>query len=157
MPLTLGDVLFRDFEIPAKITGSIGGKQQLAKHKLIGGSRVTDAMGDDPEDPSWEGRFRGADALDRAQQLAAMKAAGQEVLLTFLSLQYTVVIEEFVADVMQAYEIPYRIKCYITVVDTVAAPASLDDSVNSDLASLTSQVTQFDSNAQNLADGIQAL
>lgn len=157
MPLTLGDVLFRDFEIPSKITGAIGGKQQLAKHKLIGGARVTDAMGDDPEDPAWEGRFRGSDAEDRAQQIAAIKAAGQEVLLTFGSLQYTVVIEEFVADYMQAYEIPYRIKCYITQVSTVAASPSLDDLVNADTTALTAQVTQFDSNAQNLADGIQAL
>lgn len=145
--LTLGSVLFRGFEIPSKLTGAIGGKQSLAKHRLIGGARITDAMGDDPEDPSWDGRFRGADALTRAQALDAMRAAGQEVLLTFGSIQYTVVIEEFVADYMQAYEIPYRIKCYITVVNTIAAQPSLDDLVNSDNTALTAQVTQFDSNA----------
>jgi hypothetical protein len=157
MPLTLGDVLFRDFEIPSKITGAIGGKQGLAKHKLLGGARVTDAMGPDPEDPAWEGRFRGADAEDRAQQLDAMKDAGQEVLLTFGSFQYTVVIEEFVCDYMQAYEIPYRIKCYITQVTTAAASPGLDDLVTSDTTALSGQVTQFDTNAQNLAAGIQAL
>jgi hypothetical protein len=157
MPLTLGDVLFQDFEIPSKLTAAIGGKQALGKHKLIGGARVTDAMGDDPDDPAWEGRFRGANAESRAQQLAAIKAAGQEVLLTFGSFQYTVVIEEFVCDYMQAYEIPYRIKCYITQVDTVDAQPSLDDSVSSDLTSLTGQVGQYDSNAANLAAGIQAL
>jgi hypothetical protein len=161
MPLTLGDITFADFEIPSKLNAAIGGKQALGKHKLLGGARVTDAMGDDPDDPAWEGRFRGPNALDRAQALNAMKAAGQEVLLTFLSIQYTVVIEEFVADLMQAYEIPYRIRCYITQVDTVAASPSLDDSVNSDLTSLTSQLTQFDANAaqaqSNIASGAAGL
>lgn len=157
MPLLLGDVLFRDFEIPSKITGAIGGKQQLAKHKIIGGARITDAMGDDPEDPAWEGRFRGSDAESRAQALDAIRAAGQEVLLTFGSFQYTVVIEEFTCDYMQAYEIPYRIKCYITVVQTAAVDPSLDDLVASDLSSLTAQAAQFVSAAQALADGIRAL
>lgn len=157
MSLTLGDVLFRDFEIPSKMTGAIGGKQTLAKHKLIGGARVTDAMGTDPDDPAWEGRFRGADAESRAQQLDAIKDAGQELLLTFGSFQYTVVIEEFVADYMQAYEIPYRIRCYITQVTTADVSPGLDDLVTADTSVLSGQVAQFDSNAQNLADGIQAL
>ena len=147
MSLTLGGVLFRNFEIPSKLAGAIGGKQTLAKHKLLGGQRVTDAMGNDPDDPAWEGRFRGADAVDRAQAIDAMRAAGQEVLLTFGSIQYTVAIEEFVADYMQAYEIPYRIKCYITQVQTAASAPGLDDLVTADQASLTSQLTQFDANA----------
>jgi hypothetical protein len=154
--LTLGDVLFRGFEIPSKLTGAIGGKQTLAKHKLLGGQRVTDAMGNDPDDPSWEGRFRGADALSRALALDAMKAAGQEVLLTFLSIQYTVVIEEFVADVMQAYEIPYRIKCYITQVQTAAAAPGLDDLVTADTTALTAQLTQFDSNLAQAQSNVAA-
>lgn len=157
MALTLGGVLFRDFEIPSKISGAIGGKQTLAKHKLIGGQRVTDAMGSDPDDPAWEGRFRGLDAESRALQINAIKDAGQEVLLTFGSSQYTVVIEEFICEYMQAYEIPYRIKCYITQVNTAAADPSLDDLVTSDTDALSGQIDQFDSNAQNLADGIQAL
>lgn len=159
--LTLGTVLFRGFEIPSKLTGAIGGKQTLAKHKLIGGKRATQAMGTDPDDPSWEGRFRGADALDRAQAVDAMRAAGQEVLLTFGSIQYSVVIEEFVCDYMQAYEIPYRIKCYITQVPTADAAPSLDSLISDDQSSFTSQVTQFDSNlaqAQtNVASGAAGL
>jgi hypothetical protein len=157
MALTLGDVLFRDFEIPSKLSAAIGGKQSLGKHRLLGGARVTDAMGDDPDDPSWEGRFRGANAESRAQQLDAIRKAGQEVLLTFGSFQYTVVIEEFVCDYMQRYEIPYRIKCYITQVDTVAAPASLDDLVSSDNAALSSQVTKFGTNQQSLETGVASL
>lgn len=157
MPLLLGDILFRDFEIPSRLAGAVGGRQMLAKHKLIGGKRITDAMGPDPADPTWEGRFRGPNAEDRARAVDALRAAGQEVLLTFGSFQYSVVVEEFTCEYLQAYEIPYRIKCYITQVDTVDVAPSLDDSINADLTSLGGQVTQFDSNAQNLADGIQAL
>lgn len=161
MSLTLGGVLFRGFEIPSKMTGALGGKQVLAKHRLIGGKRVTQAMGDDPDDPSWEGRFRGANAVDRAQAINAMKAAGQEVLLTFGSFQYSVVIEEFVCDLMQVYEIPYRIKCYITQVTTADVAPSLDSLILSDQTSLTSQLTQFDGNlaqAQtNVASGAAGL
>jgi hypothetical protein len=155
--LTLGNVLFRGFEIPSKLTGAIGGKQALGKHKLIGGARVTDVMGNDPDDPAWEGRFRGADAVSRAQTLDAMRAAGQEVLLTFGSIQYTVVIEEFVADYMQSYEIPYRIRCYITVVNTVAAQPSLDSLVASDNTALSGQVSQFSSNQTTLETGMASL
>lgn len=157
MPLLLGEILFADFEIPSRLAGAVGGRQMLAKHKLIGGKRVTDAMGSDPADPSWEGRFRGPNAEDRARALDQLRSAGQEVLLTFGSFQYMVVVEEFTCEYLQAYEIPYRIKCYITQVDTIDPQPSLDDSISSDLTSLSGQVTQFDSNAQNLADGIQAL
>lgn len=156
MPLLLGDILFADFEIPSKITG-LGGKQALAKHVLVGGKRVTDAMGPEPTDPAWEGRFRGSNAESRAQQLDAIKDAGQEVLLTFGSFQYMVVIEEFGFDYMQAYEIPYRIKCYITQVDTAQETPALDDLVNSDASNLGTQVTQFKSNQQSYEAGMATL
>src|ERR1700733_4104789 len=143
MSLTLGGVLFRGFKIPSKMTGALGGKQSPAKHRLIGGQRVTQAMGTDPDDPSWEGRFRGANAVSRAQAIDAMRIAGIEVLLTFGSFQYTVVIEEFVCDFLQRYEIPYRIKCYITQVQTAATEPSLDDLISDDQASLPAKAGRF--------------
>ena len=86
-----------------------------------------------------------------------MLFAGQEVLLTFASFQYAVVIEEFVCDLMQTYEIPYRIKCYITQVTTAAVQPSLDDLILDDLTSLTGQAGQFDSNAASLSGDLGAL
>lgn len=142
MPLILGDIVFADFEIPSKISG-LGGKQTLAKHVLLGGARVTDAMGQEDGDPSWEGRFRGDNATDRAQALDAMRISGQEFSLSWGVFFYSVVIEEFTFDYERSYEIPYRIKCYITQVITPDVPASLDDQVSADLASFSDQVSAF--------------
>lgn len=142
MALLLGQVLFQDFEIPSQITG-LGGKQMLAKHVLIGGARVTDAMGPDDGDPSWSGRFRGSNARERARLLDAMRVSGKTLVLSFDVFLYLVVIEEFDFDFQQAYEIPYRIKLYITRAITTDVLPSLVDLVAGDLASLGGQISQF--------------
>ena len=73
--LTLGGVIFQDFEIPASIKA--GGEQKLDVKKFIGGSRIIDALGRDDADIEWSGRFRGSTAEQRCQQLNGMRVAGQ--------------------------------------------------------------------------------
>ncbi|MBX9934558.1 MAG: phage tail protein [Methylobacterium sp.] len=109
--VTLGGITLRGHEVPEKIP--FGGKQKLAKHVLIGGRRVTDAMGGDDCDIRWEGRFRGADALSRARSLNEMRKRGARIPLTWGGLYYLVVIEDFEADYRQVFDLPYRIELYV--------------------------------------------
>ncbi len=135
--LILGGIAFSGFEIPDKI--NFGGKQQIAVHRLIGGERVLDAMGSDPEQIAWSGRFRGADAIARAQAVDEMRIAGAQVDLAWLNLFRTVVIASFHADTEKAYEVPYSISC--EVVSDVAAGlfglfSTFDALIGGDLSSL---------------------
>lgn len=134
--LTLGGVAFADFEIPEKIEG--GGKQMLNVHKLVGGTRIVDAMGPDPDNLKWTGKFRGPNAVARCQTLDAMRGQGAQLELSWGGFTYTVVIESFTFSYERFYEIAYSIDLKV-VVDPAAqgggaSPlASLDDLIGSDL------------------------
>jgi hypothetical protein len=134
--LTLGGVVFTDFEIPEQINS--GGKQMLAVHKLPGGSRVIDAMGPDNSEIRWTGRFRGSDAEERAGLLEFMWRQGQQVLLTYSLRRYQVVIDSFEANFQQAYEIPNSISCTVVLDETatiISAAVGFIESLASDLVS----------------------
>jgi len=119
--LTLGGVVFQQFEIPATINA--GGEHMLAVHKMPGGSRTIDAMGPDNADIRWTGRFRGTSAEQRALLLDFMRCQGQQILLTYSLRRYQVIIREFEADFEQSYEIPYRICCSVVLDETQAIAA----------------------------------
>ena len=114
--LILGPVVFRNFEIPERI--NFGGQQQLTVHKLIGGGRVVDAMGADPSDRTWSGRFQGRDATMRARLLDSLCAAGASLPLTWGGFFYLVVIRSFEAQYERFYQILYKIS--VTVVSDPA-------------------------------------
>jgi hypothetical protein len=133
--LTLGPVLFTDFEIPDKITG-IGGKHMLAVHKLPGGNRVIDAMGRDDAPLKWSGRFRGSDAETRARLADFLRVQGQPIELAWSSFRYNVMVEEFEADYEQPFEIPYSITCMVVADETsprLTALLGLDAAIGTDL------------------------
>jgi hypothetical protein len=133
--LTLGPILFADFEIPDKISG-IGGKQMLAVHKLPGGSRIVDAMGRDDAPLKWSARFRGSDAETRARLADFLRVQGQPIELAWSRFRYTVVIDEFEADYEQPFEIPYSITCLVVQDETsplLTALLGLDAAIGSDL------------------------
>lgn len=111
--VVLGQVAFRDFEIPETIP--FGGKHIINRHTLIGGDRVLDKMGYSPDDIHWSGRFRGNDALLRAKAVEAMARSGEEVMLSWGALTYQVVVEHFDPTYDKRYEIPYKIR--VTVSD----------------------------------------
>jgi hypothetical protein len=119
--LTLGGVVFNDFEIPESI--NFGGEQMLVVHKLPGGKRVIDAMGPDDSDIHWTGRFRGPSGEQRAILLDYMRRQGNQILLSWGLHRYQVVIKEFKPDYRQAYEIPYSITC-VVVLDEIQSLAS---------------------------------
>lgn len=115
--VVIGEIVLQDWEIPEHI--NFGGAQKVVVHKLIGGTRAVDAMGPDPSDITWSGRFRGPSAMGRAQALDAMRAAGAQVPLFYLSTFLDVVITTFHAEPERFYEIPYTITCTV-----VADPAN---------------------------------
>jgi hypothetical protein len=133
--VTIGGISLSEWEIPERI--NFGGKQQVTVHKLIGGTRVIDAMGPDPDDVRWSGRFRGPTALQRSAALDLLRASGAEVPLIYLGKFLTVVITDFRCDAERSYEIPYQITCTV-VSDNVngalgAIVAGLDAIVGSAL------------------------
>lgn len=134
--LTLGPILFADFEIPEKLP--FGGAQTLVVKKLVGGDRVVDAMGRDDDDKAWSGRFRGQFAESRARELDSLRIQGQPLVLTWSTLRYLVVISKFNADFMQPFEIPYSITCL--VLEDLSNPIlptapGVDATINSDVNS----------------------
>lgn len=146
-PVVLGGVAFQGFEVPNKLP--FGGEQDYKAHDEIGNIRVVDAMGPRPGDKSWQGRFRGADAIERAQAIDAMRIAGAAVELSWFGLFYTVLITKFTAETEKFYEVPYSIT--VCVVDdpsqdgAALGPTSLDALIGSDLSVL-----------QNIAPGSNA-
>jgi hypothetical protein len=134
--LTLGPLLFTDFEVPEHI--SVGGKQILVVHKLVGGDRVIDAMGRDDSDIKWSGRFRGSAAEIRARLADFLRVQGQPLILAWSSYRYLVMVD-FEADYLQPYEIPYTITC--TVVSDLTSPIltallDIDSAIFSDVNQL---------------------
>jgi hypothetical protein len=109
--LILGPIVFKDFEIPARI--AIGGKQRLAVHQLVGGGRVVDALGRDDAEISFEGVFAGSDATLRARMLDELRAAGQPLSLTWDVFYYTVVVSRFAADYRSSWWIPFCVTCTV--------------------------------------------
>lgn len=153
--VVLGGIVFYDQEIPAKMP--FGGTQELKVQMMVGGQRKVDAMGADPGDITWTGRFRGALAVLRAQSLDAMRIAGAQLPLTWLGLYYTVVIKKFEAVTEKAFEVPYTIT--VTVVDdpmqsSGSPPASLDSLVGGDVATAAAILTPAPS---NIASGLASL
>jgi len=134
--LQLGSFLFEFFEIPENIKGMLSGKQMLAVHKLIGGQRVIDAMGVDPADITWSGRFQGGDLVSRASQLSDLRDAGASLDLVCDVIVLTVVIAEFNVPYERPWQGTYDIRL---VVQPEASPDedadTLDDAVDSDMTS----------------------
>ena len=131
MALTLGGVLFSGFEIPEQI--NFGGGHALHTHKLPGGQRVIDAMGQDDDAIAWQGRFRGGLAAFRARSLDSIRIAGRPVTLAWGGFRYTVVVSEFKAEYRQSYEIPYSISCVVVTNPARATVSGIADLLGIDL------------------------
>jgi hypothetical protein len=125
--LVLGGISFTGFEIPNQI--NFGGEHNLAVHELIGGTRVIDAMGSKPDPISWSGRFRGPNAIARAQAVDELRIGGNSVGLAWLNLSRSVVVRQFKADTEKPFEVPYQITCEV-VSESAASRASVFQSID---------------------------
>ena len=134
--LRLGPLDFNGFELPSRI--GFGGSQQLAVHKLIGGSRVVDALGRDDASLEWSGVLTGSDAADRARTFDALRVAGELQTLTWDAFCYSVVIAKLHMDFRNPWWIPYKISCTVqrdlAQGESIVAP-SASASALADLAS----------------------
>ena len=109
--LSLGPIIFRDFEVPSSIT--FGGRQRAAVRYLGSGQRVTDALGPDDATVSFAGILSGPDATARAQELDTLRSLGQPLTLAWNTLVYSVLISQFRAEYRTRLWIPYRISCLV--------------------------------------------
>ena len=155
--VVLGGVVFQGFEVPREI--NFGGQQAHRVHDIIGGERVVDAMGPSASDISWAGRFRGADAIQRAQQIDQMRISGAQQQLTWLGVFYTVLVVAFNALTEKYYEVPYTIKCVVVNDPTQGVSgisASLDSLVGGDLSTAEGILTLAPTNVSTALSGLSA-
>jgi hypothetical protein len=133
MAVTLGGFAFNFMEIPEEVPFS--GPKHLMVHHLIGGDRVFDDMGDNPDPIEWTGVFLGGDAADRARELDAMKLEGGQYLLTWGSFARQVVIRHLKLRYHFEFRVSYSI-CVEVVPTQAAAGGSIGDLLAGDFASL---------------------
>ena len=119
--MLLGPLIFTDFALPERV--GHGGSQALTVHKLPGGARIIDVMGQDPADITWSGMFLGLFAQDAAQQLDALWRAGQPLDLFWNTTLLTVVIRECTLE-DRFMQTDYRLTC--TVLPDILVAGSPD-------------------------------
>lgn len=150
--LSLGDVAFRDMEVPEKI--SFGGKQRLAVQNIIGGGRIVEALGIDDGEISFSGIFSGSDAASRAQLLDTARALGAQLPLVWQGFYYLFVIAQFSAEYRKSNLIPFSITC-VVVTDPLAAAANavapIANLIASDLAAASALSGQAGVSAMGLS------
>ena len=136
--LTLGGIVFADFEIPENIP--VGGAQKIAKHELVGGERILDAMGRSDRPITWSGTFLGASAEQRAKALDALRVGGLAQTLTWSQYRYSVVVADFQPDFHNPYRIPYTITCEVSadlsLQTTSQANPTVDNAIQDDVNSV---------------------
>lgn len=156
--VALGQFVFLGFEVPEFIT--VPGNQGMVVHKLVGGERVIDVIGDDPGDITWSGTFIDGDPYGKAQELEQMRAAGEPLPLQWGSYFYTVVIRSFSARTLYG-RVAYDICCTVLQNEATAplsADPTLTDAVGSDAAAAVASAPASLSSALTAAQvGVAAL
>ncbi|WP_130731982.1 hypothetical protein [Komagataeibacter xylinus] len=106
--VTIGSLTLTGMEVPRLIRD--GGTQQVAVHRLPGGGRVIDAVGNDPDRLELTGTFVGPTAIERARVLKQMRIAGVPVPFSGAGLSLMVRIVQYSYDYAQkGVVIPYRL------------------------------------------------
>lgn len=121
--LTLGGVVFSGWELPESVP--LGGKHAGTMHELPGGVRIFDAKGPSDAPIKWSARFRGQSAISRAQRVDTMRKSGAQTTLSVMGMSYTVVVTDFVFDIIKPYEVNYHIECTV-ITDNVHGIDILD-------------------------------
>ena len=142
-PITLGGLSLNGYEVPDVLR--VGGQQSLVVHKLPGGQRVLQSMGDDPAQLTLSGKFVGPTAATRARQFEAMRKTGQQLTLSAAGISVQAVVASFSYDFqLQGAVVPYQLT--VEIVTQVALSSSLSSSslsslVGSDLGSAITSVS----------------
>ena len=94
LPVVLGPLDLTGLEVPDAFDRS--GTMQPMVHRLIGGGRIVQLLGQDPGRRRLQGYFTGPDATERAQLLEALRDAGLRVPLAIGVWQEIVVVTSVV-------------------------------------------------------------
>jgi hypothetical protein len=132
--LSLGPIVFQDFEIPSAIT--LGGRQRMSVRYLSTGQRVTDLLGPDDATISFAGILSGPNASKRARDLDALRTQGRPLDLTWNTFAYSVAIQKFKAEFRTQWWIPYKIHCSVLTNLDVAGIDPILSLANDAVASL---------------------
>ncbi len=127
--ITLDGIAFHWTANPEQV--KFGLKEQIVIHKMIGGARILDMLGDDPEDITWSAFFLGPNAVDLAQQLYALQQTKTLLNLTFGLYNATVVISQLDLVYKKAFWVDYSITCI--VVDQAEGAGFGDAAGNADI------------------------
>lgn len=135
--LIVGETEFTGLEVPESLT--VGGKQQVVVHKLVGGRRVVDVLGVDYDNLTWSGWMTGPTAGTRTTALEKMRDAGATLTFNMDGYYFSVVVADFKSRFEHLYRRYYTID--LVVVARLDAPVTqnaltgtLDSLINSDLA-----------------------
>lgn len=135
--LIVGGTEFTGLEVPESLT--VGGKQQVVVHKLVGGRRVVDVLGVDYDNLTWSGWMAGPTAGARTTALEKMRDTGATLTFNMDGYYFSVVVADFKSRFEHLYRRYYTID--LVVVARLDAPVTpnaltgtLDSLINSDLA-----------------------
>lgn len=109
LALSIGDVVFSDFEIPERLT-SLGGTQQIAEHRFPGGRITQQTFGPFPNHLEWSGLLLGTTAFQRMRQLDRLRIAGQSVMFAFGETTMQGMVSEFNPVPHHQWLVPYTLK-----------------------------------------------
>lgn len=118
--VTIADIVLEDWEIPEKV--SWGGAQRMTVHKMVGGTRYIDIMGQDNAEVSWSGRFLSPDASFRADQLDLIRKSGALIDVVFAGRYYSAVISSFTAQQVTQFHLTYSISFTILADESSVFP-----------------------------------
>ncbi len=141
-PVQLGSMTLAGVEVPSLLR--VDGEQFLAVTTLPGGARTIQALGDNPASLTLSGLFVGPSALQRAEQMQAMRRAAAQIRLSVSRISTAVVVKSFSYTIRDKGSVcPYQITLEIMPSLSAAADsiASLTSLVGSDLASAITSVT----------------
>lgn len=148
--LIVGDIEFTGLEVPESLT--VGAKQQLVVHKLVGGRRVVDVLGVDYDDLSWSGWMFGPTAGARTTALESLRDTGATLTFNMDGYYFSVVVANFKSRFEHLYRRNYTID--LVVVARLDAPVTknaltgtLDALVSSDIAQSTGLASLINSSA----------
>jgi hypothetical protein len=120
--LTLGPVTFTGLALPESMP--IGGAQQMQMHKLPGGLRVIDVMGQDDAEIGWSGMLMGQNASATARTLDKLRRSGTVITLAWDVFSYQVIVSQFSCDV-RSPPMRYRISCTVKQDNTQVSGTTL--------------------------------
>jgi hypothetical protein len=156
--LIVGDFEFSGLEVPESVT--VGGKQQLVVHKLVGGKRVVDVMGVGYDNMSWSGWFTGATAGDRVTELETLRDLGNPLTFNMDGYYFSVVIQHFSARFDFVYRRYYTIDLLVIArldspITGNALSGTLDALINSDVGEALGLSSVIDSG--EVSTGVNAV